>query len=92
LRHRAKHLVCSQASANGACPDSRGELFVALADGEVVGCGALTRDSGSLPELGTWPASWAILRRLAVAPSHRGHGIARGLVAARVARARELGA
>jgi GNAT superfamily N-acetyltransferase len=39
-----------------------------------------------------WPAAWAALRRLAVAKTHRGRGIARMLAEARIARARELGA
>jgi len=70
--------------------------YVATESGGVVGVGSLYppgATSTSLhPGVVPWPIEWAGLRRLAVAPSHRGRGIARQLIEARVQRARELGA
>ena len=66
------------------------ELFVALDGDTVVGTGALYLPGRPAPE--PWPAEWASLRVLSVAPSHRGRGIGRLLIDARCRRAREAGA
>jgi GNAT superfamily N-acetyltransferase len=72
-------------------------LFVAIEGGRILGTGTLyppgrtiayAQDVHSPP----WPNDWASLRLLGVDPAHRGRGIGRMLIEARVQRARELGA
>jgi GNAT superfamily N-acetyltransferase len=72
-------------------------LFVAVEGPRVVGTGTLYPPGRSVAYGRTipdtpWPRDWAWLRVLGVAPSHRGRGIGRLLVEARVQRARELAA
>ena len=58
-----------------------GRLYVALAEGRVVGCIALRRFDEESCEL----------KRLYVLPAFRGHGIARGLTRRLIAEARAIG-
>ena len=76
---------------------SEATLFVAIEGGRILGTGTLyppgrtiayAQEVHSTP----WPNEWASLRLLGVDPAHRGRGIGRMLIEARVRRARELGA
>jgi ribosomal protein S18 acetylase RimI-like enzyme len=67
------------------------ELLVAVRDGEVVGS-VTYYAPGPRSEAQGWPADWAGLRLLAVAPRARGLGIGRALMEASIARARADGA
>jgi predicted N-acetyltransferase YhbS len=67
-----------------------GELFVAVRDGRVVGTVGFHPD-GTTEGFG-WPPGWAVVRALAVDPSHRGHGIGRQLVQSCIDRATSFGA
>jgi ribosomal protein S18 acetylase RimI-like enzyme len=67
------------------------ELLVAILDGEVVGS-VTYYASGSRSEAQGWPADWAGLRLLAVAPAARGLGAGRALMEASIERARVDGA
>jgi GNAT superfamily N-acetyltransferase len=60
----------------------RGEFLMVLADGNAVGCGGLKNLGSGVFEV----------KRMWIAPSHRGHGYARALLAALENRARVLGA
>jgi GNAT superfamily N-acetyltransferase len=64
------------------------ELLVAELDDRIVG--AITVYPDASDEGWGWPAHWAGLRAVAVAPDARGRGIGRQLAAAAIARAREL--
>ena len=64
------------------------ELLVAEHEGRIAGTITLYPDASH--EGWDWPAHWAGIRAIAVAPQARGHGIGRQLAAAAVARAREL--
>ncbi len=67
------------------------DLLVAELDGKIVG--SLTYyPPGPRSEAQRWPAEWAGLRLLAVAPSARGLGIGRLLMEASMERARSEGA
>jgi predicted N-acetyltransferase YhbS/SAM-dependent methyltransferase len=68
---------------------SDGELVVAERDGRVIGTVTFQSD-GTTTGFG-WPPGWAVVRALAVDPSHRGDGIGRLLVQWCVDRARSLG-
>jgi amino-acid N-acetyltransferase len=59
---------------------ARQEFIVAVADGQIVGCGALETFDGA-----------ALLRSLAVAAQHRGAGVGDDLYERLVARAKERG-
>jgi ribosomal protein S18 acetylase RimI-like enzyme len=67
------------------------ELLVAVLDGEVVGS-VTYYAPGPRAEAQGWPADWAGLRLLAVAPVARGLGIGRAIMEASVERARADGA
>jgi GNAT superfamily N-acetyltransferase len=73
------------------------DLFVAVDADRLVGTGTLypprlapTYPGPHAPP--PWPSEWATLRLLGVPPAHRGRGIGRMLVEARIERARALGA
>ncbi|WP_127903142.1 bifunctional helix-turn-helix transcriptional regulator/GNAT family N-acetyltransferase [Solirhodobacter olei] len=71
-------------SRDPAAPDMRpprGSFLLALSDGQPVGCVGLKGDGGPVAEI----------KRLWIAPSARGQGLARRLMAAAEARARALG-
>ena len=53
--------------------------------------GTATTHPTSDPQRSRWSPDWAVLRKLAVAPVNRGHGIGRLLVQASVQRATDLG-
>jgi len=67
-----------------------GTVLVAEADGSVTGTATLYTDA---PRGGIgWPQGWALGRALAVDPDARGHGTAKALVRAVIARAVRAGA
>ena len=68
----------------------RAEVIVAEHEGALAGCVMFYPD-GSLSGQGEWPAGWAGILRLAVHPSHRGHGLARALTQECIRRARDAG-
>jgi GNAT superfamily N-acetyltransferase len=72
-------------------------LFVAIEAERILGSGTLYPPGGTVAyarsvQTKPWPTEWATLRLLGVDPAHRGRGIGRMLIEARVSRARELGA
>src|SRR5262245_60038411 len=67
-----------------------GTVLVAEADGSVTGTATLYTEA---PRGGSgWPQGWALGRALAVDPDARGHGTAKSLVRAVIARAMRAGA
>ena len=56
----------------------RSQVIVAERNGAIAGCVMLYAD-GSQSGQGEWPPGWAGVLRLAVHPSHRGHGLGRVL-------------
>jgi predicted N-acetyltransferase YhbS len=97
--HAAMYDRYLQDLANVRARRALSDLLVAVDGERLVGTGALyrphravqaaTASAGGPPP---WPGDWASLRALAVDPAHHGRGVARMLIEARVARARELGA
>ena len=68
----------------------RAQVIVADRNGDIAGCVIFYPD-GSLSGQGEWPAGWAGVLRLAVHPSHRGHGIARALTQECIRRCHDAG-
>lgn len=74
------------------------DLFVAVDGGAIVGSGTLYHPNPSATPYAigssrtTLPLTWATMRFMGVDPAHRGRGIGRMLLDARVERARAVGA
>jgi len=67
-----------------------GTVLVAEVDGTITGTATLHTDAAD--GCFTWPQGWALARALAVDPDARGHGTAKALVRAVIARAMRAGA
>lgn len=76
-----QHFQSELASLPGDYAPPRGALFLARVAGLPAGCIGLRPFSDSVGEL----------KRLYIAPAHRGHGLARSLVSTAIAAARQIG-